>query len=397
MTQHSKEQLIERRQSPGSVTTDHSSLHSQEDWGFRRHLHFVALIVATTAGVYLCYRMTVPFLPALSWALTLAVVFMPLQRWTESRVRSPSFASLLTVTAIVLAVFAPAIIIGRRLVRDATAGIAELQAKIESGEWRTALERRPQLRPLVEWMDGQNLSEMAASATNWMTSTGASLLMGSIVQVIGLLLTFYLLFYFLRDRRAVLQILHSFLPLTDAELDRLFCRVTETIHATIYGIFIVSAVQGLLGGLMFWWLGLPAPLLWGIVMGALALVPVLGAFVVWVPSAMFLALEGSWGKALMLTAWGLVVIGLIDNFLRPFLVGTCLKIHTVPLFISMVGGLILFGPAGMILGPIVLTATMTLLEIWPDRKSPEATVPPPTEDVSRFENEGGAVCGADNA
>ena len=154
-------------------------------------------------------------------------------------------------------------------------------------------------------------------------------------------------------------------------MDRLFERVGDSIHATIYGTLVVSAVQGLLGGLMFWWLGLPAPLLWGVVMGLLAVVPVLGAFVVWIPAAFFLALEGSWGKALILTLWGGVVVAGIDNVLYPILIGNRLKTHTVLAFISVVGGLTLFGPSGLILGPIALTITAALLEIWRCRTTAE--------------------------
>jgi predicted PurR-regulated permease PerM len=102
----------------------------------------------------------------------------------------------------------------------------------------------------------------------------------------------------------------------------------------------------------------------GLVMGLLAVIPVLGAFVIWVPAAIFLALDGSWGKALILTAWGAVVVGSIDNLLYPMLVGNRLKLHTVPAFVSIVGGVILFGPSGLLLGPLAVTATVFFLEIW---------------------------------
>ena len=165
----------------------------------------------------------------------------------------------------------------------------------------------------------------------------------------------------------MLETMRSLSPLSQAEMDRLFNQITDTIHATIYGTVVVACVQGTLGGLMFWWLGLPTPLLWGLVMGLLAIVPVLGAFVVWIPAAIFLALEGSWEKALILILWGGLVVSSIDNLLYPMLVGNRLKLHTVPAFISLVGGLTLFGPAGIILGPMAVTITMMLLEIWRTR------------------------------
>jgi predicted PurR-regulated permease PerM len=119
-----------------------------------------------------------------------------------------------------------------------------------------------------------------------------------------------------------------------------------------------------LGGLMFWVLGIPGALLWGAVMALLAIVPVLGAFVVWVPAALFLVLQGNWGKALILTAWGAGVVSLIDNLLYPLLVGKRLRLHTLPVFIAIVGGILLFGSAGVILGPVTLAVTVALVDIW---------------------------------
>jgi predicted PurR-regulated permease PerM len=109
---------------------------------------------------------------------------------------------------------------------------------------------------------------------------------------------------------------------------------------------------------------LPNPLLWGLVMGLMAVIPVLGTFVIWVPVAVFLALEGSWAKAVILAAWGTIVVSAIDNLLHPVLVGDRLRLHTIPAFISIVGGVILFGASGLILGPLVVTVTVFVLEIW---------------------------------
>ena len=127
---------------------------------------------------------------------------------------------------------------------------------------------------------------------------------GSIAQAIGFLLTFYFLFYFLRDWRDALASLLNVSPLSENELGAVASRVTDTIYATFYGTIVCAAVQGMLGGLMFWWLGLRAPLLWGVIMGLLAIVPVFGAFVVWIPAAAFLALDGHWGRALILCCVG---------------------------------------------------------------------------------------------
>ncbi len=168
----------------------------------------------------------------------------------------------------------------------------------------------------------------------------------------------------MRDRRLALNALKSIIPLSDAENEQVFQRVAETIYATVYGTLAVALVQGFLGGMVFWWLGIATPFLWGVVMALLAVVPMLGAFVVWLPVAGFLALEGSWGKALFLIAWGGIVIALVDNLLYPVLVGKRLRLHTLPVFVAMLGGLVVFGASGIILGPVVLAITAALIEVW---------------------------------
>jgi len=190
-------------------------------------------------------------------------------------------------------------------------------------------------------------------------------------HLIGVVLTFYIFFYFLRDRSVLLKSVRSLSPLSEKDMNRMFDGVNDTVHATLYGTFAVAVVQGTLGGLMFWWLDLPAPLLWGAVMAMLAVVPVLGAFIVWIPAAIFLFLQGSEGKALLLTLWGSIVVGGIDNLLYPILVGTQLKMHTVLAFVSLVGGLIVFGTSGLILGPVIFTVTKILLETWSRQNSDE--------------------------
>ena len=349
------------------------------DWGSRSQVQTLMLIVATALGGYLCYRMAVPFLAALAWALAFAVLFAPWQRWLESKLKHPSLAALASVLLIAVIVVVPAVFVGQQLVQQAASGASLVETRISAGEWRRVIAAQPRLAPIADRVEQQlDLPGTARSIATWLSTFAGSIVKGSLYQLLGVCLTFYLLFFFLRDRALLLRALRALSPLTDREMDRLLARVDDTIHATVYGTLAVSAVQGILGGLMFWWLGLPAPLLWGLVMAVLAVVPVLGAFVVWVPAAMFLLLEGSWGRALILALWGMLVVGTIDNLLRPILVGNRLKLHTVLAFLSVVGGLILFGTAGLILGPITLTVTIVLLDVWRQRAQVEArpTSPP---------------------
>ncbi len=337
----------------------------------RPSLHSFVVPIATGLGCFLCYRLAVPFLPALAWALALAVLFAPLQRWLESKLKGPSVAALISVAIIGSIVVVPASFVGQQLVGQATEGAALIQTKVSTGEWRDALAAHPRLAALAARIDRHlDLPGVVKTSATWLSAAAGAIVKSSVTQMIGFVLTFYLLFFFLRDRRAALDALRLRSPLTDAETDRLFERIGDTIVATVYGALAVSCLQGLLGGLMFWWLDLPAPFLWGVVMALLAVVPMLGAFVVWAPAALFLAAEGSFGRALILILWGALVVGTVDNLLRPILVGKRLKLHTVLAFISVVGGLLLFGAAGLILGPVILTVTTVLLEVWSARPPP---------------------------
>lgn len=344
----------------------------RREWRIRHELRNVARITATGFGIYICYRLMAPFFPAITAALALAVVFVPLQRVLESKLKRPGLAALLSVLVVGLLVIAVATLITQQLVTEAEGGVKFIEQKLASGDWQRQLEPYPQLAALQQVIAQKvDISGAVQTLANWLNVNAGSFLKASAFQLAGVFLTFYLLFFFLRDRRAALGTLRALSPFSDDEMKLVFGRIGNTIDATVNGTLVVSSVQGLLGGLMFWWLGLPAPLLWGVVMAIMALVPVVGAFVVWVPAAMFLALEGSYGKAVILALWGMIVVSTIDNFLRPFLMGKSLRLHTVLAFLSMTGGLIVFGPAGLILGPVGLAVTMVLLEIQRDRGFPE--------------------------
>ena len=344
---------------------EHETASTTNDLEARRRIHALVLLVATFGGIYICYLLVLPFLSALTWALVLAVLFASVHQLIEERLRRPNFSATLSVLIVALIVVVPTTFVAERLIGEATKGAFVLQAQVEAGTWRRAIEAHPTLAPVGRWLEQQiDLPALLRNIVSWLTNTGASFVQGSIVQLLGVVLTFYLLFYFLRDRRLMLETLRSHSPLSLPEMDRLYSQTADTIHAIIYGTVVVACVQGTLGGLMFWWLSLPTPLLWGLVMGLLAIVPVLGAFVVWIPAAIFLALDGNWEKAIILILWGGLVVSSIDNLLYPMLVGNRLKLHTVPAFISLVGGLTLFGPAGIILGPMSVTITILLLDVW---------------------------------
>jgi predicted PurR-regulated permease PerM len=191
----------------------------------------------------------------------------------------------------------------------------------------------------------------------------------SLIGAVELALTTFFLFFFLRDQAALLASLRALLPLAPAETQRLLDVARDTIFATVYGKVLVGIVQGMLGGLMFWWLDLPAAWFWAIVMGVLSIIPLLGPPLVWMPAALLLLIAGHWGQALLLMGWGAAVVGLADNVLYPIVVGRYLRMHTVPLLVALIGGVIVFGAVGFFVGPVVLAVTLALLGIWQRREA----------------------------
>lgn len=335
-----------------------------------RQIRLVAVLGATALGAYICYLLALPFLPAIIWALVVAIVLHPVHRWLEELFGSGNAAALLSVIFAAVAVGLPLLFVAQQLVREAASGATYLEGIIRSWDRNGILTEYPALSAVVNWIqDRFDPAGSFGAFTQWLTSLSTSLVRGSFNQIAGFVLTFYLLFYFLRDRHAMLHALGELSPLPKAETSHVMTRLVDAVHATLVGTVAVAAVQGTLGAVMFWWLGLPTPVFWGVVMGLLAIVPVLGAFVVWVPAAIYLALQGAWLDAALLAAWGGIIIAGIDNVLYPMLVGNKLKLHTVVAFVGAVGGIIMFGASGVVLGPAVIAVTLSLIEILKGRLS----------------------------
>ena len=323
------------------------------------------LAVATLLGGAVCAVIVFPLLAPILWALVVAMVVRPLHRRLEQRVRNHSAAAALMVVGVAVVVAAPFAFVVAQLLQE----VSDIAARLNSGEatrlWQDALARQPLLASLVEWLERRvDLKALIADWTGGIARLLQRLLAGSVAGAAGWLIMFFVLFFFLRDRARMLAAVERFLPLARDEVNQVFKVIADTVHATVWGTLAVGLIQGTLGGLIFWWLDLPAPLVWGTVMGLLSILPVLGAAIVWLPVAAYFALQGQWSDALVLTAFGAIVIGLIDNLVYPLIVKDRMHLHVVPVLVSIVGGLIVFGASGIVLGPLVLAVTDALVKIW---------------------------------
>jgi predicted PurR-regulated permease PerM len=339
----------------------------QEDAWFTPERVLLAVLAVITAIVfYLCYLLVRPFVPALAWALAIAVVAYPLHAWIQRRLKRKSLVAGVTVLVVTITVLVPTILVVHHATNDAISSAENFKGVLSNGQLRSKLERNEMVAEGIAWLEKRiNVGNQFEQAAKSIVGGVKEIVTGSVQVVTGLLVTLFLLYYFFRDKDKLLQALRDSAPLSPREADYVFRKVGDTITAIIYGTLLLAAVQGTLGGLMFWVLGLPSPVLWGVVMALLAILPVIGAAFVWVPAALYLLLaEGSWEKALILTAWGSIVVGLIDNVLYPLFVKNRLRMHTVPVFIAVLGGLVVFGTAGIVLGPVILAVAVALAGVW---------------------------------
>ena len=334
----------------------------------RQTISTVILTCGVVLGLVLCYFIAIPFVPAIVGSFTLSVIFVPLDTGIRKTLGSVGFSAAATVTVVALVVVVPAFVVIGTLLNEAGRSAALIGTLINSETWSHVMESQPRLAPLLRLINERfDVPDLVKASTSWLAGWSGAFVQGSLSGTLSLMLTFYFLFYLLRDREAIRAAVEEALPLSASEFSRLADRMVNTIKATVLGMAAVAILQGFLGGLMFWWLGLPAYLFWGVLMALLAVVPFLGAFVVWAPAALFLALSGDLKSAAILAAWGTIIVGLVDNVAYPILVGKRLMLHTVPSFIALAGGLILLGAPGIILGPIIFSVSLTLVEILKSR------------------------------
>jgi predicted PurR-regulated permease PerM len=341
---------------------------NSDAWSSRQTLLTLTLAVVTVLLLYVSWLFAWPFYPALTWALALAAVLPPVYERLPYANRYPNTAAAVTVLLIGLFVIGPLLWLGFYLAKQTRDAVQMLQELITSPQWRTVLERYPSVAGLFDRLkdqvDGQSQLQGAIETVG---RTLPAVLGGSLWVAGQILIMLFVLFYFLRDRRAIVRWLKKVVPLTEDETERVFGRAQDCLEATVMGTLLIALLKGLQWGPIMWLLGAPVPMLWGALMAVSSLIPWLGAPIVGLISAFFLVAQGSPGKAIIAVVWGVIVIGLIDTLLYPLLVGRKLTLYPIAMFFAFVGGVLLFGMSGLVLGPLLLTLTWTALEIWRER------------------------------
>ncbi|MDH3673154.1 MAG: AI-2E family transporter [Gammaproteobacteria bacterium] len=340
-----------------------------------RNPFFIGLLAAASIGFVV---LLIGFWQPIFWAAVIGILFRPVQTWLDGRLGGrASLAAVLTVILIFFTVLVPAMFLASAVAAEAAA----VYARVQSGELDVGA--------LVRWLQGllpqasewaarigvdlnelpAKLSAVAVKGSQFIASLALSAGQNVARFIVMFFLMLYLLFFVLRDGEQILLHIHKAMPLPDVQERRLFQKFAEVSRATIKGTMIVGLVQGFLGGMIFAILGIEGFVFWGVVMVLLSVLPAVGAGLIWLPAAIFLIIGGDWIKGLILIAYGVLVIGLVDNLLRPILVGRDTKMPDYLILLSTLGGLTLVGITGFVLGPVIAALFLAGWQMFEEESS----------------------------
>ncbi|MBX7072341.1 MAG: AI-2E family transporter [Pirellulales bacterium] len=341
---------------------------------------WIALLGVTAMALYLCWQIVQPFIDVILWAVVLAIVAYPHQRRMLQRGHSRTLAATVTTLMVVLVVLVPTFLVGVALIREA-ASAKQSMADLMQDVWSP--DSRPyqfisQYVDLSELHNSQEVAKRFSDVIGVVIARSTGVLGGLFGFFMEIFFVLFTLFYMLRDADRIVPALQRLLPISAEESSAIFMRGREVIYASFMGVVLIAALQGVLGGAAFWLLGLEAPILWALVMFLLAMIPFGGAFLVWAPAALWLGVDGHPLKAVILLVWGLLVVGTVDNVLRPRIVGQRTQLHELVIFFSVLGGLQVFGMLGLFVGPAVIAITLLLVEVCRQASVTGIPFSPPT-------------------
>ena len=344
----------------------------------REHIFLVFILSLTFFSIYLLYQILSPFLSSIIWAILLAMIFYPLFRKLQRLLKKKEFLSALLMTLLVLLIIVlPFTLLMASLANEVVNGYHRVEEMINTGQVQAYLERAKEIS-ILKWVLerlGQHIDlsqtdplplllKNLQKISTFIFNQTATLLKGFSTFIVGFFFTLLSLYYFFKDGGRFFNGLKEIVPLPSKERDLLIQRFKDMIYATIYGGILIAIVQGILGGLAFWALGLPSPIMWGTAMALLSFIPIGGTALIWAPAGILLLIGGAVLKGLLLLGLGVFVISMVDNFLRPFFISARTHIHPLLLFFAVLGGIQTFGLIGVVVGPLVATLFLTLLEIY---------------------------------
>lgn len=317
---------------------------------------------------YLVFRVFEPFLVPLGWAAVFGVIFYSLNKRFERKWGVTRSAVLITLGVTVILIV-PALLLTTMFVREGIAAAHDIQEAMAGGGYGWLNHAWGWLSSHIATgginVDLPDLVRQGASrAGQYMATELGAVIRNIVVFLFGLFVMLFALFYFLRDGDSILARFRRFLPFEESMTERMLAEARELIFASVTTSLVIAAVQGIICGGAFAIVGLGSPIFWGVVMGFLSLLPVVGAWPIWIPGAIWLFSTGHWGRGIILIAICGALGGTIDNILRPVLLGGRASLNGLLVFISVLGGIAVFGVLGAVLGPIVVATAVGMLDVY---------------------------------
>jgi predicted PurR-regulated permease PerM len=355
-------------------------------------LEFKSLLVLVALATLLFALIIWPFFGAVCWAMFIAIVFWPLhQRFLRGAHGRRNTAALASLIVILLIVILPMTMLAASVTQEASVFIENLR----SGKIQIATYFQRFVDALPEWARGmlqrfgvndfallqQRLLAMLSNSSQIVTSRVLGIGQVTLDFLVGFFVMLYVVFFLFRDGDRLTRGIARSIPLRPEHTNRLMTQFATVVRATVKGNIVVAMVQGALGGIAFAVLGVPGAVLWGAVMALLSLLPAVGAVLVWAPVAAYFFFSGEVVKGIGLTLWGAVVIGLVDNVLRPILVGKDTRMPDYLVLVATLGGIVVFGLNGFVIGPVIAAVFLVSWDMLATAREqpvamPDAVSPP---------------------
>ena len=348
---------------------------------------FLLLLAVVTLALF---GVVAPFFGAVFWAVVLAVLFQGVYRRARINLRGRETpAALITLLFILIIVVVPMILVGAAVVDE----IASVAQRVRSGEinfqsylqqivdalprWLSDLLRRFGLFDMQDVLN--KITDALAQGGQALAAQALALGQNTLLLLVNLGIMLYLLFFFLRDGAQLARLIRDHAPLAPETTQSLAAKFATVVRATVKGNIVVALVQGVLGGLALRTLGIHGAVLWGALMALLSLLPAVGAALVWLPVALYLIATGATWQGVGLIAWGALVIGTVDNLLRPILVGKDTKLPDWVVLLSTIGGISVFGINGFVIGPVIAALFMAVWALFNREQPAQAGQAPEAE------------------
>jgi predicted PurR-regulated permease PerM len=322
-------------------------------------------IVAILA--YLVFLVFQPFLPALAWAVVIVVVSYHGYERVRRRF-SPTIASLICTLAVTIILIVPTVLVMGAFVRQGVQAVQTIQAQVASGhfDWvnRLWMEIESKLPDSSQASLGTIISRYSDQAATYVATRLGAVLRNTAAFLFHLSVTILAIFYLYRDGKLIMARVRAILPFEHQHRDKMIKESHDLIFASVMSSAVAAAAHGILGGLAFGVAGITAPIFWGVMMGFFSLIPLVGSALIWVPASISLISEGHVGAGIALALFCSVIVGFVDNVVRPWVISGRAEMGGLVVFISVLGGIAVFGLLGVILGPIIVATGTSLLDLY---------------------------------